>query len=198
MQELLEVLSLILWWKPVTMCLCVLKLHSPAVVEAKIRTMLGTLLMAKLRGEIAMQIEEMDDQRRRHFCIEVERHRKTKVIIIFSIVEGGGPKAQVPVCSQQALENPLMVILKPPQHQDRIDLRRLFYVNVALFYINEEINLNTLNSMFLIAKIRIAKNPKLCKNYGSEIQNMPEIPKSSEIQYFRSRFTRLRTRLCKY
>uniref|UniRef100_A0A915KP58 Uncharacterized protein n=1 Tax=Romanomermis culicivorax TaxID=13658 RepID=A0A915KP58_ROMCU len=40
--------------------------------------MLGTLLMAKSHGEMAMQIEEMDDQWRRHFSIEVERQRKTE------------------------------------------------------------------------------------------------------------------------
>uniref|UniRef100_A0A915IH89 Uncharacterized protein n=1 Tax=Romanomermis culicivorax TaxID=13658 RepID=A0A915IH89_ROMCU len=43
--------------------------------------MLGTLFMAKPRGEIAMQIGQMDDQRRIHICIEVELHIKMKVIM---------------------------------------------------------------------------------------------------------------------
>uniref|UniRef100_A0A915HKD3 Uncharacterized protein n=1 Tax=Romanomermis culicivorax TaxID=13658 RepID=A0A915HKD3_ROMCU len=73
--------------------------------------MLGTLLMASHIGKSPcksnkwMQIEQMDDQGRRHLHRNGVPQKDQKMAIL-SIDEGGGPKAQAPACSQQALGKP--------------------------------------------------------------------------------------------
>uniref|UniRef100_A0A915JK55 Uncharacterized protein n=1 Tax=Romanomermis culicivorax TaxID=13658 RepID=A0A915JK55_ROMCU len=59
----------------------------------------------KPHWEIAMQIDEMDDQRHRHLHRSGAPQKDQKMIILLSIVKAGGPKAQAPACSQQAAEN---------------------------------------------------------------------------------------------